>query len=48
MLPAVARVVGVALGAVVLVELLGLWGRHSRRREVRRWHQERRATNGTH
>jgi hypothetical protein len=47
LLPAVARVLGVALGVVVLVELLGVWGRHARRREVRRWLQQRRATLGT-
>jgi hypothetical protein len=47
MLPVAARVLGVALGAVVLVELLGMWGRRARRREVRRWLQERRASPGT-
>jgi hypothetical protein len=43
-----ARVLGVAFGVVVLVELLGVWGRHARRREVRRWLQARRATLGIH
>jgi hypothetical protein len=46
LLPAVARVFGVVLGVVMLVELLGVWGRHARRREVRRWLEERRATPG--